>query len=51
MTTLTRTKEFAMSKTGTVVLTLATVVITELVIVYGLVPLGISLWRLLTCPC
>jgi hypothetical protein len=51
MTTLTRTKEFAMSKTSTKVLTVLGFVVAELVIVYALVPLAITLWRLLTCPC
>jgi hypothetical protein len=51
MTTLTRTKELALSATGKKVLAIAGFVALELLIVYGLIPVGISLWRLLTCAC
>jgi hypothetical protein len=49
--TRTKTKEFAVSKTGKTVITVAGIVVLELAIVYGLIPLGIYFWRLLTCPC
>jgi hypothetical protein len=51
MTTLTRTKEFIISETGKKVLAITGFIAIELLIVYGLVPIVIYFWRLLTCPC
>jgi hypothetical protein len=51
MTTLTRTKEFAISTTAKTVITVVGLVVLELAVVYGLIPIGIYFWRLLTCPC
>ena len=51
MTTITKTTEYTMSKTGKTVLIVAGIVVLELVTVYGLIPYGITLWRMLTCAC
>jgi len=51
MITLTRTKELALSKTGKTLLSVAGIVLLELILMYGLIPVGINIWRLLTCPC
>jgi hypothetical protein len=51
MTAITKTKEFALSNTSKTILAIAGIVGLELLLVYGLIPVGIYFWRLLTCPC
>ena len=51
MTTTTKTAEFGLTKTQKTGIVIAGIVILELAIVYGLAPLALSLWRVLTCPC
>jgi hypothetical protein len=50
MSTTSITKEFGISKTGKTVVTIAGFVALELLLVYGLIPVGIFLWRMLVCP-
>jgi hypothetical protein len=51
MTALTKTQEFAISKTGKTVMAIAGIVALELLLVYALIPVGVNLWRVFTCPC
>jgi hypothetical protein len=51
MTAITRTKEFAISKTGKAVMAIAGIVALELLLVYALIPTVVHLWRVFTCPC
>jgi len=51
MTTITNTKEFAVSKTQKTVLTITGFVALELLLVYGLIPVGVTLWQLIACSC
>lgn len=51
MTTITNTKEFAISKTQKTILTITGFVALELLLVYALIPIGVTLWQLLVCSC
>ena len=51
MTTITNTKEFAISKTQKTILTITGFVSLELLLVYGLIPVGVTLWQIIACSC
>jgi len=51
MTTITSTKEFAISKTQKTVLSVAGLVALELLLFYVFAPIGLKLWQLIACSC